>query len=297
MPASLRIGTRASGLARVQTDIVRNALAGRHPDLVLAIVPISTSGDERTDVPIPDAGEIGFFTSTLQRALLDGEIDLAVHSFKDLPIDEPAGLRIAAVPERVDTRDALIARDGLQLSDLPAGATVGTSSVRRAAQVSARRPDLQPVPIRGNVETRLAKLDAGDYDAIVLAAAGLIRLGLEHRIDQWLAPPQFLPAPGQGALAIEIRGDDARTAAVVTILDDPAVRTAVEAERQFLAAAGGGCNAPFGALAAIHGGVLHLDAGRYTDPIATATFTGPPDDPAALGRRAARHLLSGHTDD
>ncbi len=296
MPANLRIGTRASPLARVQTDIVREALGRHHPELALETVIIATAGDRRLDIAIPDVGETGFFTSSIQHALLNGEIDLAVHSLKDLPIEEPDRLEVAAVPERADPRDVLISRDGLVISDLPAGARVGTSSVRRAEQIRAVRPDLQPAPIRGNVATRLAKLDAGAFDAIVLAAAGLIRLGLEDRIDQWLAPPAFLPAPGQGALAIETRADDSGARAAVAPLDDPDLHAAVNAEREFLAASGGGCNAPIGAFAEVRDGVLHLQAGRYTDPVATAAFSGPVDDPAGLGRQTARHLLHGHAD-
>jgi hydroxymethylbilane synthase len=293
MHAALRIGTRASPLARVQTDIVRDALARHHPDLAVETVLIATPGDERPDVPIPATGETGFFTSSIQQALLDGEIDLAVHSLKDLPIAEPDGLVVAAVPERADPRDVLVSRAG-PLAELPGGARVGTSSVRRAEQIRAVKPDLETAPIRGNVATRVARLDAGEFDAIVLAAAGLIRLGLEDRVTEWLAAPGFLPAPGQGALAIETRENDSRARAAVAALDDPDLHAAVAAERGFLAASGGGCNAPFGALAEVRDGVLHLRAGRYGDPTVTAAFSGPPDDPAALGRRAARHLLNGH---
>ncbi len=296
MPAALRIGTRASPLARIQTDAVRDALAGHHPDLALETVLISTAGDRRPDVPIHEAGETGFFTSSIQQALLDGEIDLAVHSFKDLPIAEPAGLVVAAVPERADPRDVLISRAGRPLSELPAGARIGTSSIRRAEQVRTVRPDLEPAPIRGNVATRLAKLDAGEFDAIVLAAAGLIRLGLEDRVTEWFAAPAFLPAPGQGALAVEIREDDSRAGAAVAVLDDPDLHAAVDAERGLLAASGGGCNAPFGALAEVRDGVLHLAAGRYGDATLTIEFSGPRDDPAGLGLRAARHLQNGHAD-
>ena len=296
MPATLRIGTRASPLARAQTDIVRDALARHHPDLAVETVLIATSGDQRPEVPIPAAGETGFFTSSIQQALLDGEIDLAVHSLKDLPIAEPDGLVVASVPERADPRDVLISRASLPLSELPDGARVGTSSLRRAEQVRAVRPDLQPALIRGNVATRVAKLDAGEFDAIVLAAAGLIRLGLEGRVTEWLAAPAFLPAPGQGALAIEIRENDSRARAAVAPLDDPDLHAAVAAERGFLAASGGGCNAPLGALAEVRDGVLHLSAGRYGDPTATAAFTGRPDGPAALGQHAARRLLNDHAD-
>jgi len=163
--------------------------------------------------------------------------------------------------------------------------------VRRTSQLSALRPDLRSLPIRGNVQTRLAKLDTGDFDAIILATAGLVRLGLESRITDRLQPPHFLPAPGQGALAVEIRADDSTTAALIAPLDDPSARAAVTAERQFLAAAGGGCNEPLGALATVHGGVLRLTAGRYLDPPITQTFTGPVGDPTTLGNQAARALL------
>jgi hydroxymethylbilane synthase len=297
MTATLRLGTRASPLARVQTDLVAGAIRHHHPDISIEIVPLASAGELRPDASLTDSGEIGLFTTTIQQALLSSEIDVAVHSLKDLPIQEPPGLIIAAIPAREDSGDALVARDRLTLADLPPGASVGTSSVRRASQLAAVRPDLRALPIRGNVQTRLAKLDAGDFDAIILAAAGLGRLGLESRITDRLQPPHFLPAPGQGALAVEIRADDSTTAAFIAPLDDPSARAAVTAERQFLAAAGGGCNEPLGALATVHDGVLTLTAGRYLDPPITQTFTGPVDDPTALGRQAARALLIDQPDD
>jgi hydroxymethylbilane synthase len=291
MTATLRLGTRASPLARVQTDLVAGAIRQHHPDIPIEIVPLASAGELRPDASLTDSGEIGLFTTTIQQALLRSEVDVAVHSLKDLPLQEPPGLIIAAIPSRADSGDALVARDGLTLADLTPGASVGTSSVRRASQLSALRPDLRALPIRGNVQTRLAKLDAGDFDAIILAAAGLVRLGLESRITDRLQPPHFLPAPGQGALAVEIRTDDSTTAASIAPIDDPSTRAAVTAERQFLAAAGGGCNEPLGALATVHDGVLTLTAGRYHDPPVTQTFTGPVDDPTTLGNQAARALL------
>ena len=291
MTSALRLGTRASPLARVQTDLVAAAIRQHHPDHPIEIIPLASAGELRPDVSLTDSGETGLFTTTIQQALLRSEIDVAVHSLKDLPVQEPDGLIIAAIPTREDTDDALVARDRFILADLPPGATVGTSSVRRASQLSAVRSDLRILPIRGNVQTRLVKLDAGDFDAIILAAAGLLRLGLQSRITDRLTPPRFLPAPGQGALAVEIRADDSATAHLVSPLDDPTARAAVTAERQFLAAAGGGCNEPLGALATVLDGLLSLTAGRYTDPLITRSFTGPIDDPLALGRQAAAAVL------
>ncbi len=297
MTSTLRLGTRASPLARIQTDIVAAAIRRHHPDQPIEIIPLASAGDLLPEASLTDSGEIGMFTTTIQQALLRSEIDVAVHSLKDLPIQEPEGLIIAAIPAREDAHDSLVARDGLTLTDLPPGSVVGASSVRRASQLAALRPDLRALPIRGNVQTRLDKLDAGEFDAIILAAAGLLRLGLEARITDRLQPPHFLPAPGQGALAAEIRARDSATASLISPLDDPAARAAVTAERQFLAAAGGGCNEPLGALATVHDGVLSLTAGRYTDPPITRTFTGPTDDPAALGKRAAHALLTDRSDE
>lgn len=240
----LRLGTRGSALAVGQSEQVADLLRARGHEVEL--VRIKTGGDTERG-SLTRVGGIGVFAAELRTALLDGECDFAVHSLKDLPTAPVAGLVVAAVPERVDPRDALIARDGARLADLPPGATVGTGSPRRVAQLRAQRPDLSYVDVRGNVGTRLARVTEGDLDAVVLAAAGLERLGLLDRVTDFLA---ILPAPGQGALALECRDDDARVIEELSALDHGPSRRAVEEERAVLAGLGGGCAAPIGALAA-----------------------------------------------
>jgi hydroxymethylbilane synthase len=252
----VRIGTRASQLALTQTGWVAERI--RALGATVELERISTRGDVRHAGAPPGLGGDGVFVRELEHALREGRIDVAVHSLKDLPTAETAGLEIAAVPRRALAFDALVAGAGKTLRGLPPGAVVGTSSVRRVAQVRALRPDLVVRPIRGNVDTRLAKLDAGEYDALVLAGAGLERLGLADRITEVLRPPDFWPAVGQGALAIQIRADDGATRRAVAPLDDPATHLAVRAERACLASLAGGCLAPIGAWARFEGGVLAL---------------------------------------
>lgn len=236
------IGSRGSKLALWQSEHVRGVLAAHGIEASIRI--IHTTGDKITDVPLAQLGAQtstkGLFTKEIEEALLAGEIDLAVHSMKDMPTELPPGLEIAAVPEREDARDAFISR--WAFADLPVGARVGTSALRRAAQLRAHRPDLEIESLRGNVDTRLRKFDEGQFDAILLAAAGLRRLGWEHRINEYLPPEIVCPAVGQGALAIETRAGDARFA----FLDHAATRAAVELERAFLRAMGGGCQVPMG---------------------------------------------------
>lgn len=247
-PVALRIGTRGSALARVQAALVADALRAAQPGLRVELVEITTAGDrtQHTDAPMAGWG-LGVFVKEIERALLDGQVDLAVHSLKDVPPDVPDGLVLAAIPERADPRDVLVTREGTPFEALPAGARVGTSSVRRAAFLRAARPDLAYVPIRGNVDSRYRKLLAGDYDAIVLARAGLERLGLEVSGVPF-APERLPPAPGQGALAIQVRADDARTLALARALDHPPTAAAVRAERRVMAALEGGCRLPVAAL-------------------------------------------------
>lgn len=260
MPASgssLRVGTRASPLARWQAGWVADQLAAR--GIAVELVPITTQGDVQSG-PLGQIGGQGLFTKELQRALLDGAIDLAVHSLKDLPTAAAAGLVLAALPHRESTADCLICRQAEGLETLPPRARIGTGSLRRKAQLLHCRPDLVIEEIRGNVDTRLRKLDEGQYDAIVLAEAGLRRLGLAGRITQVLPRSIMLPAVGQGALGLEVRADDVATQVVVRPLDDPAARLAVLAERALLAALRAGCLAPVAALGELRQGRLALTA-------------------------------------
>jgi hydroxymethylbilane synthase len=246
-PRRLRIGTRGSRLALVQSELVAGRLraAGYEVDLV----PIVTEGDVRPADMSP--GE-GVFVAAIARALLDGEVDIAVHSAKDVPLDEEPGLVIAAYPERADPRDVLITRGGrASFESLAQSAVVGTDSPRRTGFLLAAREDLKVVPLHGNVETRLRRLDDGAADAVVLAAAGIDRLGRQERIDERLDPEVVAPAPGQGALAVQVRRTDARLVELVSGIDDAAIRLAVEAEREVLRATGGTCRAPVGALASV----------------------------------------------
>jgi len=288
----LRIGTRDSALARWQAEWVAAQLAARSVEVEL--VPIHTSGDADQQGPIGQIGSQGVFTSELQRALLERRIDLAVHSLKDLPTDPVEGLALGAVPARAPVADALLAASGVELDDLPGGAVVGTGSLRRRAQLLHARRDLEVRDIRGNVDTRLRKLDQSEYDAIVLAEAGLVRLGLAERITQRLPAEVMLSAVGQGALGLELRIDDAATIETVRPLDHPPTHAAVIAERALLAALQGGCLAPIAAHARQSAGQLKLDA-RVIHPQGSqrldASETGPLDDPVGVGRRAADSLL------
>ena len=246
---TLRVGTRASLLARTQTQWVVDALTGLQPELAIETVPVSTEGD-RSAAPLVQLGGTGVFVSALREALLAGTIDVAVHSYKDLPTAPADGIALAAVPAREDPRDALCARDSLTLLELPPGARVGTGSPRRAAQLRALDLGLEIVPIRGNVDTRLAKVGT-ELDAVVLAMAGLRRLGRTEVVTEPLDPLQVLPAPAQGALAVECRAEDAATLEVLAGLDDPRCRAAVAAERALLAGLEAGCSAPVGGLAEV----------------------------------------------
>ncbi|MFM7205530.1 MAG: hydroxymethylbilane synthase [Planctomycetaceae bacterium] len=243
----IRIGTRASALARTQTGWVVDRL--REAGVASRIETIETRGDQRRDVPIAALGGDGLFVRELEQALLDGRIDAAVHSLKDVPTAAVAGLVLAAIPRRASPFDALVGRTAPRLEDLPAGARVGTSSVRRVMQLREIRPDVEAVPMRGNVDTRLRKLDAGEYDAVLLAAAGLERLGLAGRITQILEPPRFWPAVAQGMLAVQVRESDDRTRSLVRRIDDPDAHAAATAERRMLAELAGGCLAPIGGWA------------------------------------------------
>lgn len=254
----LRIGTRGSLLARTQTGMVVAQLQAVNPLLDIETHIIQTTGDVRHDVPFAQVGTKGMFVKEIEQALLDGVIDVGVHSLKDMPSELPEGLELSCVPTREDPLDALLSRGNLLFAHLPPHAIVGTSSLRRQAQLRALRPDLRLEELRGNLDTRLRKLDSGEYDAILLAVAGLNRLGLGDRITERLTPEVCVPAAGQGALALETRRGDTETLARLQTLHDPQTAAAVTAERAFLAALGGGCSVPAGALATIHGERLHI---------------------------------------
>ncbi|HUS40611.1 MAG: hydroxymethylbilane synthase [Pirellulales bacterium] len=287
----VRIGTRGSALARWQSEWVAEQLRAR--GISVELIVIATLGDQQQG-PVA-ALEPGVFTKAIQQALLDHRVDLAVHSLKDLPTDLVPGLILAAVPERASSADVLISRTGLGLDQLAENSVIGTGSSRRAAQLRHLRPDLVVQDIRGNVETRIEKLDAGQYDAIVLAEAGLTRLGLAARVTQILPQKKMLPAVGQGALGLEIRENDQTTAQSVAALDDASSHQAVTAERSMLAQLRGGCLAPVGAWARVAVDALQLDAvvldleGKRR---ITASSEGPSTDGFALGRRVAEDLLS-----
>jgi hydroxymethylbilane synthase len=256
---TLAIGSRGSALALWQAEHVRQLLRER-AGLAAEVVVIKTSGDKLDHLPFGQVGLKGMFIKELEDALLDGRVDLAVHSLKDVPSEVPETFRLAAICEREDVRDALITRSGQPLDELPRGARIGTSSVRRQSQLRHYRPDLQMCELRGNVDTRLAKLERGEYDAIVLAKAGLDRLGLGSRITQVLSTDISLPAAGQGALAIETRKEDRELRSQLLLLEDETTRRCVGQERALVAALNGGCEAPIGAWARIEGGMLKLDA-------------------------------------
>ena len=290
-PHTIRIGTRASALARWQADWVAGQLAAQ--DVVVELVLISTQGDVKSG-PIGAIGTQGVFTKELQRALLDDEIDLAVHSLKDLPTDEVPGLSLAAVPPRERCGDVLVGSVD-RLDELPEGATVGTGSARRRAQLLHARGDLNVIDIRGNVDTRLKKLDEGDYNAIVLAEAGLTRLGFDDRIRCVLPKEIMLPAIGQGALGLETRADDKATRDIVMKLDHPATHAAVLAERTLLATLHGGCLAPIGAWGRMEGDELRLDAVVLDHEGTRRLLAGDAasaEEAAQLGRRVAENLLA-----
>lgn len=295
MRDKLVIATRGSKLALWQANHVAARLRETYPGLVVELLPIKTKGDKILDVPLAKVGGKGLFVKEIEEALLDGRADIAVHSMKDVPAEQPDGLVVGIVPQREDPCDMLlsVAYDGLEA--LPAGATVGTSSLRRKAQLMAVRPDLNIVDLRGNLDTRVGKLLDGQFDAIVVAAAGLNRLELTAPKAVRLAPPQFLPAAAQGALGLEYRLDDPETAARLAFFNHAESRDAVAAERAFLARLEGGCQVPIAAHAAIDGDALTLD-GLVAHPETGETFrnavTGRRDEATKLGRALAETVLA-----
>ena len=294
--ATLRLGTRASELARTQSQAVADAITAA-TGAPVELVPIVTEGD-RSSAAIAQLGGTGVFVAALREALLAGEVDLAVHSYKDLPTAPEPGLTIAAVPRREDPRDALVARDGLTLGELPAGSRIGTGAPRRVAQLRALGLGLEVVPIRGNVDTRMGRVAPGDLDAVVLARAGLSRLGRLDAITETLDPLQVLPAPAQGALAVECRTSDARTRELLGRLEDGFARACVLAERSTLATLEAGCSAPVAAYAEVaegdRGPELFLRASVTAidgSDAVRGSVTGPLPEAVALGRSLALELL------
>jgi len=291
----LRIATRKSALALWQAEHVAARLRAVHPGLAVELVPMTTRGDEIADRPLATIGGKGLFLKELEIAMLEGRAELAVHSLKDVPAELEHGFVLPAMLPRADAADAFVSNDHATLAALPEGARVGTSSLRRQAQLRAARPDLRLLDLRGNVNTRLAKLDAGDYDAIVLACAGLERLGLATRIRQRLGAPSWLPAPGQAAIAIEARADQPAVLELLAALDDADTRVTVGAERAMNHALGGSCTVPVAAWCMLTERGLHL-RGLVGDAasgrLLRAEAGGAVDQPEALGRAVADALLA-----
>lgn len=297
----LRVGTRGSALALTQTGQVISTIEALTPGLKCECVVIKTSGDARQDVSFAAVGVKGMFVKEIEEALFADVIDLAVHSMKDMPGELPDGLVLGAIPERADPRDALLS-DGRTLVELPSGARVGTSSLRRAVQTLHQRSDIEIVELRGNLDTRIRKLDEGQYDAVILASAGLERMGWSHRIVERLDVDRWIPAPGQGALALETRSADARTLKLLSPLQHADTADAVTAERTFQSALGLGCGVPIGAHARATASRLYMkgmmaeaDGSRYREIVVEGNRT----DAAEIGRRLAGELLNhpGHSDE
>ena len=289
------IGTRSSELALWQADYVEAKLRERYPELHVVQKRMTTKGDRVLDAPLAKIGGKGLFTKELEQAMLAGEIDLAVHSLKDMPTELPEGLVLAAVTERFDPGDAVVSPRYQTLTNLPQGAKVGTSSLRRRAQLLAKRPDLEIVSLRGNVNTRLKKLEEENFDAIILAVAGLKRLGFHDRITEILPREICLPAVGQGALAIEARADDEATLSLIAFLDDAATRTAARAERAFLARVEGGCQVPVGVYAEAADEALEMEAVIASidgERLYRKKKAGSALDAEKIGRALAEELLA-----
>jgi len=273
---------------------VISALLAAHPGLVCEEKVITTQGDKLLDKPLPEIGGQGLFTQELESELLSGAVHCAVHSLKDLPVENPVGLTVGCIPVRAEVRDALISANGYALETLPPASIVGTSSLRRAAQLLSARPDLSVKSLRGNVDTRLRKALEGQYEAIILAGAGLIRLGLEEHVTQWLSLDAMLPAPGQGALGIQCRADDTETLTLLSALEDAPTRAAVTAERQFLLGLGGGCAVPVAAFADVSPETLDI---RLTGLVASPDgkqiikVSGSGNGPFELGKHLAQDAL------
>jgi hydroxymethylbilane synthase len=288
----LRISTRGSALALRQVELVVEALRAAHPEVEVEVLTVRTTGDRNQVDRIASLGD-GVFVRGVEAELLAGEADVAVHSAKDMPTGETPGLVVAAYPERADPRDVLVSRDGRTFAELPPGARLGTGSPRREAIARALRPDLDVQPVRGNVDTRLRKLRAGEYDALVLAAAGLDRLGLAGEVTEWLDPETWVPAAGQGVLAVQCRAGT-QAERLLAALDHAATRAAITAERAVLRRLGSGCRTPVGAFARVQDGTLTLHA-VLVEPdgsaLSAATLTGPPEGADAIGTATAVRLI------
>ncbi|MGL6614070.1 hydroxymethylbilane synthase [Aeromonas caviae] len=296
---TLRIATRKSPLALWQANFVKDRLEALHPDLQVELVPMSTQGDKILDTPLAKVGGKGLFVKELETAMLEGRADIAVHSMKDVPVEFPDGLGLHTICEREDPRDAFVSNRFKLIDELPQGAVVGTSSLRRQCQLRAARPDLVIRDLRGNVNTRLAKLDAGEYDAIILAAAGLKRLEMAHRIAAFIEPEQSLPANGQGAVGIECRLDDHELHALLAPLEHPETRIRVLTERAMNRALQGGCQVPIGAYALVEGEEVWL-RGLVGSPdgarVIRDEIRGPLAEGEALGHTLAQRLLAAGAD-
>ncbi|QJT17510.1 hydroxymethylbilane synthase [Aeromonas sp. 1805] len=296
---TLKIATRKSPLALWQANFVKDRLEALYPELQVELVPMSTQGDKILDTPLAKVGGKGLFVKELETAMLEGRADIAVHSMKDVPVEFPEGLSLHTICEREDPRDAFVSNRFGQIDELPQGAVVGTSSLRRQCQLRAARPDLVIRDLRGNVNTRLAKLDAGEYDAIILAAAGLKRLEMAHRITAFIEPEQSLPANGQGAVGIECRLDDHELHALLAPLEHPETRIRVLTERAMNRALQGGCQVPIGAYALVQGEEVWL-RGLVGSPdgsrVIRDEIRGPLADGEALGHTLAQRLLADGAD-
>ena len=291
----IKIASRASKLALAQADIVKRSLEKLYPGIEISVVTISTRGDlDKSDL-LYKSGPVGFFVREVEKAVLDGRADLAVHSLKDLPTTATPGLAVAAIPKRDSAADALVASGrAASIGDLPAGATVGTSSLRRIAQLRHIRSDIKCVPLRGNVETRVRKVAGGQVDAAIVACAGLNRLGLARKISAVLRPEEFLPAPGQGALAVQVRDEDTELVELVCQLDDQPTRIATTAERQVLATMHGGCSVPLGVYARVAGDRIVIDAiiaDTDSKNLIRRSGSGPIEQSGACAQKLAEELL------
>jgi len=291
---TIKIGTRASQLALAQTKWVIDRISAQYPDIDVDLIKIKTKGDRIIDKPLSTIGGKGLFVKEIEEALNRGEIDVAVHSLKDVPAEVPDTLCIGIIPEREDPHDVMISKDNIAFKDLPVGSWIGTSSLRRSAQLLHYRSDVKIVPLRGNLDTRIRKLESVDIQAIVVAAAGLKRIGLADKITQPLSLDFMVPAVGQGALGLEFRLDDQETINMLKFLDHYATRVAVEAERSFLMELQGGCQVPIAGLARLKDGSINLD-GLVADPDGGAIFrntvNGPPEKAKELGVTLANMLL------